>query len=304
MMWFLVGPTAVGKSEIAIELALRLDAEIVTADSMQVYRGMDIGTAKPSARDQSRVRHHLLDVADVSERYDVARYRKAVLELLPRIEARGKKALIVGGSGMYVRALSRGLFEGGRRDPEVRARWLKIGENKGMTYLHHILERVDPAAASRISPQDTRRVVRALEHFEITGRPISREQTQWKNGGGGREVMVGLDRPRKALYARCDRRVETMIGQGLLDEVRRLRDRLESSPTAGQAVGYKEALAHLRGELSAAEMADEIRKHTRQLAKRQLTWFRREHNLKWLILEDGQTTSQIASLLEPYYRSS
>ena len=203
---------------------------------------------------------------------------------------------------MYVRALRLGLFEGGERNPEVRKIWLSIGEKKGMTYLHHILERVDPAAAARIPPTDTRRVVRALEHFEITGKPISAMQTQWAAAGNA-DVVVGLDRPRKSLHERCNARVHEMVKQGFLDEVRRIRSRLEKSSTASQAVGYKEALEHLRGAISKDEMIDLIQRHTRQLAKRQLTWFRREHNLKWINIEDGQPTSNIASDLAPFYCS-
>lgn len=303
-MWFLVGPTAVGKTEIAISLAARLKAEIITADSMQVYRGMDIGTAKPSKAQQAKVRHHLLDVVEVEETYDVARYRKDVLQVVPEIEKRGCRPLVVGGSGMYVRALTRGLFEGGERDVEIRKKWLSIGEKKGMTYLHHILERVDAVAASRIKPTDTRRVVRALEHFEISGKPISSMQTQWDAAAAGRgDVMVGLDRPRKTLHERCNQRVVEMLKNGLLEEVEQLAKRLEKSLTASQAVGYKEALSHLRGKISRDEMVELIQRHTRQLAKRQLTWFRREHNLKWINIEDGQPTSEVVVQLSPHFSS-
>lgn len=299
-MWYLVGPTAVGKSQIALELAGRLNAEIITADSMQVYRGMDIGTAKPTAEERARIPHHLLDVVEVGETYDVARYRREALEAAAGILERGKRPLIVGGSGLYVRALRLGLFEGCKRDPEVRKKWLSIGENKGMTYLHHILERVDEVSASRIAPSDTRRVVRALEHFEITGKPISAMQTQWV-GAGEQDVIVGLDRPRKTLHERCNERVLEMLKKGFLEEVRRLLERLEKSDTAGQAVGYREAIDHLRGRCTHAEMVDLIQRHTRQLAKRQLTWFRREHNLKWINIEDGQPTSEIASQLAAHF---
>jgi tRNA dimethylallyltransferase len=301
-MWFLVGPTAVGKSEIALELAARLNAEIITADSMQIYRGMDIGTAKPTKLQQAKVRHHLLDVVNVDETYDVARYRADALRAAQDIQKRGKRVLVVGGSGMYVRALRLGLFEGGERSPDIREKWLSIGEKKGMTYLHHILERVDPASAGRIPPTDTRRVVRALEHFEITGKPISAMQTQWAKVSIA-DVVVGLDRPRKTLHERCNARVLEMLDQGFLKEVKGLMGRLEKSPTASQAVGYKEALAHLQGKISKDEMVELIQSHTRQLAKRQLTWFRREHNLKWINIEDGQPTSNIASDLAPFYRS-
>jgi tRNA dimethylallyltransferase len=301
-MWYLVGPTAVGKSEIALELAGRLNAEIITADSMQVYRGMDIGTAKPTVGEQAQVRHHLLDVAEVEETYDVARYRREVLQVVPDILGRGKKPLVVGGSGMYVRALRLGLFDGCKRDPEIRKKWLSIGENKGMSYLHHILERVDAASASRIAPADTRRVVRALEHFEITGKPISSMQTQW-GAAASCDIIIGLDRPRETLHQRCNQRVLEMLKKGFLDEVSGLLDRLEKSGTAGQAVGYREAVDHLRGRSTREEMVDLIQTHTRQLAKRQLTWFRREHNLKWINIEDGQPTSEITSQLAGIFLS-
>ncbi len=279
---FLVGPTAVGKSAVALELARAVNAELVSADSMQVYRGMDIGTAKPTAEERALAPHHLIDVCEVNEVFDAKQFVEMASRAIADIHARGREALVVGGTGLYVRALRQGLFEGPPRNVQLRGRLEKMSAVE----LFEELERLDPATAKRIDRHNPRRLVRALEVFHETGKSISELQKEW-----GREsedaVPMGfmLNRDRKDLHTRIERRIDLQIASGWVAEVRRLLENgLEKNPTAMQAAGYRELAAHVRGELSLAEAAALIKTRTRQLAKRQLTWFRREPQLNWLEL--------------------
>jgi tRNA dimethylallyltransferase len=277
---FLVGPTAVGKSAVALELARSLKAEIVSADSMQVYRGMDIGTAKPTAAERQRIRHHLIDVCDVNEPFDVKRFVELARPLMSR-------ALVVGGTGMYVRALRQGLFEGPGRDEKLRARL----EAMPASELFVELKRLDPKAAADIDRHNPRRLIRALEVFYATGKSIRDFQTQSTAGG----LIFGLNRQRDDLYQRIERRIDEQIAAGWLDEVRRLmKQGLEQNKTAMQAAGYRELVAHLHGRLSLPEAVALIKTRTRQLAKRQLTWFRREPDLDWIEIGRDESPSETA----------
>lgn len=276
---FLVGPTAAGKTAVALELAERLGAEIVSADSMQVYRGLDIGTAKPTPAEQRRVRHHLLDVCAVTEPFDVKRFVDLAQNAIDSIPKRGKSALVVGGTGLYLRALRRGLFTGPGRDPVLRARL----EILPAATLFAELARVDPVTAAKIDRHNPRRLVRALEVFSATGQPISELQSQWQPSTLHPQPspVFCLDRGRPDLYARIERRIDAQMAAGWLDEVRRLMAAgLERNATAMQAAGYRELVAHLRGELSLPDAVAQIKTRTRQLARRQLTWFRREAGLR------------------------
>jgi len=293
---FLVGPTAVGKSAIAIELAERLGAdlsaegqpkvEIVSADSMQVYRGLDIGTAKPTTAERARVPHHLIDVCDVDEAFDV----KQFVTLAQAAIAKCKTALVVGGTGMYVRALRHGLFEGPSRDAALRERL----ETMSAAELFNELEHLDPQTAAHIDRRNPRRLIRALEVFHATGKPIGELQTQWRDAAGN-DVVFGLQRDRADLVARIERRIDEQIAAGWLDEVRRLLAvGLERNATAMQAAGYRELAAHLRGALTLAEAVTLIKARTRQLAKRQMTWFRREPGLRWVAVAADEPPSATA----------
>jgi tRNA dimethylallyltransferase len=277
----LTGPTGSGKSRLALELAERLGAEIVSMDSMALYRGMDVGTAKPGAADRRRVPHHLLDVLEPWESASVAWWLERAAACCGDIVARGLRPLIVGGTPLYLKALLCGLFEGPPADPAVRDRLAREAERDGRQALHDRLARVDAAAAARLHPNDLRRVTRALEVWELTGRPISAWQTQWGAGLPRRGAEEGvprclwLDRPRAELYRRIDERVRRMIDEGLVEEVRALR-RLGRplSRAAAQALGYKEMFAYLDGRAGLAETVRLIQTRSRQFAKRQLTWFR------------------------------
>jgi tRNA dimethylallyltransferase len=273
----LTGPTGSGKSALALELAPRLNAEIISADSMTLYRGMDIGTAKPSAADRERVRHHLIDVLDLSESANVAWWLDRAAEAVRDIERRGKTALFAGGTPFYLKALLCGLFPSPPSDQDLRRRLEAEAESAGPEALHARLAGVDLVSAGRLHPNDVRRVVRALEVFELTGRPLSVWQQQGWWGGDGPRFASGsclaIDVPRAELYARINRRVEQMFAAGWVEEVRRLGER-PWSREASRALGYPEIVQHLRGRRTLSETIAEVQLRTRQFAKRQLTWFR------------------------------
>lgn len=270
----LTGPTGSGKSRLALDLAARLDAEIVAMDSMTLYRGMDVGTAKPTAYDRALVPHHLLDVLDPWQSASVAWWLEHAADAVRAIESRGKQPLLVGGTALYLKAVLFGLFDGPPADATLREQLESDVNTLGPQALHDRLRAVDPAAASRLHPNDVRRVVRALEVHTLTGRPISAWQTQWKESPPAVEALC-LDLPREELYQRIDERVHQMIRDGLLDEVRRLRAlRPPLSREARQALGYKELLDHLDGLYSLDDAVREVQTRSRNFAKRQLTWFR------------------------------
>lgn len=270
----LTGPTGSGKSALALELAPRLDAEIVSMDSMSLYRRLDIGTAKPTLDERARVPHHLIDVLDPWESASVAWWLERAEACCCDIVARGKQVLFVGGTPLYLKALTQGLFDGPPADPAIRQR---LAEEANRIDLHERLANVDAASARRLHPNDQRRIIRALEVFELTGRPISDWQTQWGSSvpEDSSARCLWLDLPREVLYDRIDRRVVQMFDDGLIDEVRGFQD-LEKplSPEAAQAVGYRETARYLAGECTRAEAIRETQTRTRNFAKRQITWFR------------------------------
>jgi tRNA dimethylallyltransferase len=295
---FLVGPTAAGKTAVAIELARQLDAEIVSADSMQVYRGLDIGAAKPTPGQQRAAPHHMIDVLDPGEVCDAKWFAGRAAEIIAALHARGRTALVAGGSGLYVRALRFGLFEGPGRDPALRERL----ENMSAEQLCAMLEAVDPVTAARIDRRNKRRLVRALEVFAASGQPIAVLQQQWPPMQPARGETLGsapafaLDRDRADLHARIERRIDEQLAAGWVEETRRLLARgLERNPVAMQAAGYRELAAHLRGQLSLPAATALIKTRTRQLARRQLTWFRREPGLDWIEIGKDESPAQTAS---------
>jgi tRNA dimethylallyltransferase len=255
-----------------------MDAEIISMDSMALYRRLDIGTAKPSAEQRRGVPHHLLDVLEPWESASVAWWLERAAECCRDIEARGKQVLFVGGTALYLKALLHGLFDAPPADAEVRNRLAKEAEQHGNATLHARLARVDPVAAARLHLNDVRRVIRALEVWELTGQPISARQTQWRSETRSTSEMpriLRLDLPRSELYTRIDARVDHMLAAGLVEEVRALR-RLDRplSREARQALGYKELFDYLDGKTTFTAAAERIRRRSRNYAKRQLTWFR------------------------------
>ena len=292
----IAGPTASGKTAVAVELALRLDAEVVSADSMQVYRDMDILTAMPTPEEMRGVPHHMLGVFPPDQKCSAAAYRELALGRIQDILARGKRPIVCGGTGLYINALTRPLSFAAQGDDAIRAELTRIAEAEGgRERLHDQLKAVDPAAAARLHPNDVRRVVRALEIYRITGRTQSEQAALDAQRGDGpfSERVYALDWPREALYARIDRRVDEMLQSGLVDEVRRLMKNEAVFSTAAQAIGYKELISALRGERTVTEAAEEIKLRSRQYAKRQLTWFRRTPDVKWVAAQ-GLSAAEIA----------
>jgi tRNA dimethylallyltransferase len=277
----LVGPTASGKTETSVELAHRLGAEVVLVDSMTVYRGMDVGTAKPSGPAMAAVPHHLVDVADPIEPFSVAVFQQLARETLSAIRGRGRPALLVGGSGLYFRAVVEDLNLPGT-DPRLRRALETEAEVLGPPRLHRRLEDFDPAAAARIEPENARRIVRALEVAALTGREFSSFARSWDRYPPGRVRAAGVAVPAATLRARIEDRVDSQLEDGLVDEVRALVDRgFGPFLTASQAVGYLEVAEHVAGRLSLEQVRGKMIRRTRALARRQGAWFRRDPRIRW-----------------------
>jgi len=282
----ILGPTAVGKSELAIELALKFGFEIVNADSMQVYRGMDIGSAKPSWKERNLVTHHLIDIKDPDEEFSAAHFKEEARNTIVSLAQEGKLALVVGGTGFYLRALIKGLFPAPSADLKLRGELKEKEKTQGKGYLYKELEKVDPEAASRIHLNDTFRIIRALEIFHLTGKPISQQQKrhQFKHSSFN-PLKIGLMRERREIHNRIEQRVDKMIKDGLVDEVKQL---LKGGylPTIKpfQSLGYKQILSYLQGDLSLDEAVRLIKRDTKRYLRRQLTWFRKDSEIRWFIL--------------------
>jgi len=274
--WFLTGPTAAGKTAVGVALAERLGADIVSMDSMAVYRGMDIGTAKPTPDERQRVAHHLIDLVEPHESFSLARYLDGARECVLEIRARQREVLFVGGTPLYLKGLLRGIFSGPPADEAFRRRMDELARREGPEALHRRLVQVDPPTAQRLHPNDTRRIIRALEVFEQTGRPISHYQQQFARGLPAEACRVFvLDWPGEQLRWRIEARVDSMFRRGLVDEVRRLLAlQRPMSRTARQALGYREVIEHLQGERSLAQTVELVKLHTWRFSRRQRTWFR------------------------------
>ena len=294
------GCTATGKAKAGLEVANRLGAEIVSVDSMKVYRRMDIGTAKPSPAVRQQVPHHCLDLVEPSESFSVARYIEHADKAIADISSRGRPILVVGGTALYIKALTEGLFEGPGGNPAVRQAILNRAAALGLPALHAELARHDPPAAARIHPNDEKRIVRALEVLELTGQPISRLQRQWDQQRRYDAVMIGLRLPRADANHRINARVKRMVEAGLRDEVAALlAEPAGLSPQAAQALGYAEMIRHLRGEWTLEQATEQIKVNTRQFAKHQRTWFRRFANVHWLDLAADETAQPVVERILP-----
>lgn len=296
--WFLTGATAVGKSTFGLALAQVLDAEIVSLDSMAIYRGMDIGTAKPTPAQREQVPHHLIDIVEPEEEFSIERYLDVAHEAIADIRGRGKEVLFVGGTPLYLKALLRGLVAGPPADWEMREAIREEVEEVGSVALHQRLEQLDPVAAATIHPHDTRRLIRALEVFRITGQPMSHYQMQFDESHTADQCKVFvLQRSREQQHRRIEARVDEMIARGLVDEVRQLTEggnRL--GRTASQAVGYREILEHLEG--APLDLAvRKIKTRTRRFAKRQGTWFRSLSECRFVELPDDEDPQKLAESL-------
>ena len=301
---FIVGPTGAGKSALAMAVAERLNCEIVNADSRQFYRGMDLGTAKPSAEDRRRVPHHLIDVRNPDETLDVAGFARLARDAIAEIAARGRNPLVVGGSGLYLRVIRGGIFCGPAASPAIRDRLATAAAEQGTAHLHQRLREIDPEAANRIGVNDLYRIVRALEVFELTGETISAHQARHRFADIGYDTLtVGVEVERKKLYEAIDRRFDAMVAAGLVGEVRAL---IEAGYTPGRpplsTIGYKQIAAHLGGERTLADAIALAKQESRRLAKRQLTWFRHEPGIVWL--EPERAAGDAFAMFEKFFASS
>lgn len=286
----IVGPTATGKTKLSVALAKALDGEIVSCDSMQLYRGMDIGTAKPTVAEMDGIPHHMMDCIDPNEDYSVCCYVNQADACVRDVLARGKKAIIVGGTGLYVDSLISGREFARRPETGIRQELTKIAAEQGISVLVERLRAVDPEAAAAIPAANEKRIIRALEVYLETGIPISEHNRQSKLVPKKYEAAwIGLDYVnRTALYGRIDQRVEEMFEQGLVPEVKALLDRgIREDSTAMQAIGYKELVAYFRGETTLEEAKALIQQRSRNYAKRQRTWFRRNSEISWIDLPDA-----------------
>ena len=297
--WFLTGATASGKSQTSLELAEKLNAEIISLDSMAIYRGMDIGTAKPGKAEQARVPHHLIDVVEPAEQFSVSQYRDAALEKVQQIQSDGKQVLFVGGTALYLKALLRGMFDGPPADWDFRKQIEAEVAESGGEILHQRLEMVDPVAASNLHPNDHRRIIRALEVYKTTGEPISHLQMEFDEGNTAENCRVFTIRhDRAVLHERIEGRIESMFEVGLVDEVQTLLETWNAlGHTASQAVGYREVIDFLNGEKSQQEMVEQVKIRTRRFARHQETWFRGMSECEIIDIDKDFDPIQVAELI-------
>jgi len=297
--WFLTGATATGKTRYGLALARAIGAEIVSLDSMAIYRGMDIGTAKPTFAEQMQVAHHLIDVVDPHEEFSVAEYVEKAHQIIADIRRRGREALFVGGSPLYLKALLRGISPGPPADWSLRQEIASEAERLEPGALHDRVARIDPIAAAAIHPNDKRRLIRAIEVYVATGQPISHQQLHFEEERSSDECRVFvLRRSRKEQHQRINQRVDDMIERGFVEEVRQLTsDGKILGRTARQAVGYNEVLDFLNGKFHLAAMADRIKARTRQFAKRQLTWFRSLSECRFIDLAGERDEVEVAKAI-------
>ncbi len=290
----ILGPTAVGKSRVAVEIAKRLDSDILTADSRQVYRGMDVGTDKPPVAARQGIAHHLIDLVDPDEPFNAGLFQRHATQLIEGLHQRRRLPLVVGGTGLYVRILLQGLCDAPPSDPGVRAQFCEEAREQGPSHMYERLASVDPVTAAKLHPGDISKIIRALEVLHLSGVPMSSFQA----GHGFTErpfsaLVIGLNRERTDLYRRIEERIDWQLANGLLEETRDLLARgYRRDALAMTGLGYRHVAAHLAGEYDWAEMVRLFKRDTRRFAKRQMTWFRRESEATWLMLEEGESLEE------------
>lgn len=287
----IVGPTAVGKSRIAVEVAKAFETEVLTADSRQVYRGMDVGTDKPAPEERQGVPHRLIDLVGPDESFNAGLYRRQAIDEIERLYRDRRLPLVVGGTGLYVRTLLKGLCDAPSTDPIVRAALKQEAEDQGHDRLYARLVEVDPVAASRLHPRDESKVLRALEVYQLSGRRMS--EFQQEHGFAERPfttLMIGLNRDRDALYRRIEERIDWQLAHGLIEETKQLLDQgYQRDSAAMKGLGYRQVAEHLAGAYDSAEMVRRFKRDTRRFSKRQMTWFRKEPGIQWLTIEESES---------------
>ncbi len=296
----ILGVTASGKGTLAFNLALSLDAEIVSVDSMKVYRRMDVGTAKPPVHARQRIKYHLIDIVEPSDSFSVGAFVNEVQQAINQIDNRGKPIVAVGGTALYIKALLYGLFQGPGADEQLRAELWARARAEGLAELHRELKSIDPRASKNISPNDAKRIVRALEVYRITGKPISAQQKQWDAPNVAHDwTIIGLRREKAEENKRINARTKKMIGAGLVDEVKSLlSEEKPLSKQARSAIGYAEIIDHLAGRMSLEDAVELIKKNTRRLAKNQRTWFKTFKNVNWLDIKPGESDKTVLQRLK------
>ncbi|NLM74645.1 MAG: tRNA (adenosine(37)-N6)-dimethylallyltransferase MiaA [Clostridiaceae bacterium] len=296
----IAGPTASGKTDLAIKLALQINGEIISADSMQIYRGMDIGTAKPTLEERQGIPHYLIDIVDPDEEYSVAHFQRDAKIRIKDILNRGKIPIVSGGTGLYINSLVYNItFSETIADWEYRKQLEEMAEEKGPEALHRLLQEVDPISAEKIHPNNVKRVIRALEVYKTTGRPISEHQLESRKEKPEYDYKIfGLEMDRSILYERINRRAEKMIEMGLYEEVKGLLEKYSPDLVSLQGIGYKEIISAIQGECSLEEAVEKIKLNTRHLAKRQMTWFRKTENLQWINIGETDTWAIIKKLAD------
>jgi tRNA dimethylallyltransferase len=293
----IVGPTAVGKSRIAVEVAKAFETEVLTADSRQVYRGMDVGTDKPASEERQAVPHRLIDLVDPDESFNAGLYRRQAIDEIERLYRDCHLPLVVGGTGLYVRTLLKGLCDAPQADPIVREALRQEAEDQGYDRLYARLVEVDPVAAARLHPRDESKVIRALEVYQLSGRRMS--EFQREHGFAERPfaaLMIGLNRDRDMLYRRIEGRIDWQLAHGLIEETKRLLAQgYQRDSAAMKGLGYRQVAEHLAGEYDAAEMVRRFKRDTRRFSKRQMTWFRKEPGIQWLMIEESESVQHTAT---------
>ena len=297
------GPTASGKTALSVALARAFDGEIINADSMQIYKNLDVGTAKPSAQERQGIPHYLLDFLSPETPYSVADFTAAADPLIRDITARGRLPLVVGGTGLYITSLLSGMaFAPEKTDPAIRARLQARADTEGGAALYAELQRIDPDYAAQVHPNNLPRVIRALELFEATGRRMSDQRREARPAEAPYHALCLCltCRDRAVLYSRIDRRVDEMVENGVLDEARQVYDHRDAYRTAAQAIGYKEFFPYFEGTANLTECTERLKQATRNYAKRQLTWFRRQNDAVWLYLDEEDVTKHACTLVRAF----
>ena len=295
----IVGPTAVGKTDLSIALAKQLNTEIISADSVQIYEGLDIGSAKPSAQEMQGIPHHMIDIVSAKDAFSVSDFLSKATEIIDRLHSQGKIPIVAGGTGLYINSL---LFEmdfgESEADEAFREMLSALAESEGKEAVHNRLKEVDPVAAERIHPNNLKRVIRALEINHLTGKPTADFASAPVRTSKYEVLLIGLTRPRESLYERINQRVDIMMAAGLVDEVKKLKKSgLDDSFQSMQGIGYKEVLSYLDGASSYEKMVDEIKQASRNYAKRQMTWFKRYPEIHWIDLEHCHTENALQTIL-------